>query len=667
MNPWSLPDMRGWLEAATATDHSASVTQAAWESGCQLSNPRARAAALVIVDLLRAGWTVTPQASGPPTFQRPPALSEEDEGARRRSQLSQERSTQLRAPAVRSFLQGMERSRRHGGRLCSVQTLMRDGAALALELRRADGDPALLDALIRPAVEVVEVGARCGVTGLLLSDIWRYFRHTWATPYRSAPGRGLAILIRDEAVPERAVIGIGLLGNSPAQILVRDRWIGWTADQLLEECRERPTDARCQWVEATLMQELRGLLVEDLIADRLLGPSDLLAPTAEVIRRLREEGRSSMEAHHRFTQGAAAKRSPLDGRLHLDPALATGPHEGEDDEPGSWGEQVAEGGRSAAWSARARSPLFRAKRCALLADLLSVRLALRRAGPLIPSVLRELAAHPPGAQALTTLARRQKASRMGVALAEIMVCGAISPYRELVGGKLVAMLMAGAEVRRAWERRYLGSTSQIASAMAGRPVRRDVQVGLLVTTSLYGPGAQYNRAQLPRSAAEPLKAGPVRYRRIGATSGFGSAHFSPQTAAALVHLVSTEREGRRTHSLFGEGVSPRMRALREGLDRLGLQSEELLRHGRGRAVYVVELGAASRPWLCGLAPDPQHFDAPDSADAARAATVTTSRYWLRRWAAPRAGRPDVWEAVARHRLSLPLRHGARVELPEDDE
>lgn len=666
MTPWSLPVLRGWLEAAT-THPSGGATERARESAGQLSDPRARAAALVIVDLLRAGWTVTPQASGSPTFQRPPALTAEAERARRRAQLHLERAAQLRSPPVRSFLSGMERSRMHGGRLCSVQTLMRDGAALSLELRRADGDPALLEALIQPAVEVVEVGARCGVTGLLLSDIWRYFRHTWATPYRSAPGRGLAVLIRDEAVPERTVIGIGMLGNSPAQILVRDRWIGWTAEQLVEECRARPTDARCRWVEATLAAELGGLFVEDLIADRLVGPSDLLAPTAEVIRRLREEGRSSMEAHHRFTQGAAAKRSPLDGPPHLDPALATGPDEGEDDQAGSWGEQVDEGGRSAAWGARARSPLFRAKRCALLADLLSVRLALRRAGPLTPSGLRALAAHPTGAQALTTLARRQKASRMGVALAEIMVCGAISPYRELIGGKLVAMLMAGAEVRRAWERRYIGSTSQIASAMAGRPVRRDVQLGLLVTTSLYGPGAQYNRAHLPDSAGDPLTAGPVRYRRIGATGGYGSAHLSPQTAAALVHLVSTERGGRRAHSLFGEGVSPRMRALREGLDRLDLQSEELLRHGGERAVYVVELGAATRPWLCGLAPDPQLFDAPDSDEAARAATVATSRYWLRRWAAPRAGRPEVWEAVARHRLSLPLRHGARVELPEDDE
>ena len=37
--------------------------------------------------------------------------------------------------------------------------------------------------------------------------------------------------------------------------------------------------------------------------------------------------------------------------------------------------------------------------------------------------------------------------------------------------------------------------------------------------------------------------------------------------------------------MFGEGVNPRLRKLRDGLKELGLDADELLRHGRPRIVY----------------------------------------------------------------------------------
>jgi hypothetical protein len=66
----------------------------------------------------------------------------------------------------------------------------------------------------------------CRETGLRLSDIWRYFRHTWVNIYRSVPGRNLMVLVRDRAVSNHPIVGIAALASSVIQQSIRDKWIG---------------------------------------------------------------------------------------------------------------------------------------------------------------------------------------------------------------------------------------------------------------------------------------------------------------------------------------------------------------------------------------------------------------------------------------------------------
>lgn len=42
------------------------------------------------------------------------------------------------------------------------------------------------------------------------------------------------------------------------------------------------------------------------------------------------------------------------------------------------------------------------------------------------------------------------------------------------------------------------------------------------------------------------------------------------------------------------------------------------------------------------------------------------QYWIRRWLAGRIDRPGILESVASHTLVHPIRHGARVTLPEGE-
>jgi hypothetical protein len=101
---------------------------------------------------------------------------------------------------------------------------MRDGEDLSEKLeqiRQLDNPEVQADLLaraIRPYIQVVETDAICAQTGLRLNDIWRYFRHTWVTSYKSVPGRSVNILIRDAAVVNHPLIGIASLASSVADL-----------------------------------------------------------------------------------------------------------------------------------------------------------------------------------------------------------------------------------------------------------------------------------------------------------------------------------------------------------------------------------------------------------------------------------------------------------------
>lgn len=626
---------RAWEASATAL----AVMEAA--DGVALNAARAgalgeqeaaaRAGALVLADLRQRGWRTERSGLGI-TLSPPETVGDRlEERARMRADLQLERRAQLRSPAVQDFLDRMERSAVFEGRLVSIFDLMGDGAALAATIR---GGAWELSDLIRPYVQIVEPGARCAHTGILLSEIWRYFRHTWSTPYRSTPGRGVQVLVRDAAGARHPVIGLIMLGSAPSQISVRDAWIGWSAEALVKVCTTAPSDTLVAWVEGALRHGVEELRVDDLLAGGSLSPTELLRPTPETVARLHTVAALARAEHGRFANAASIKLSTS---------------------------RAMEGG--ADWEQLFEQPLFRAKRCTALAKLLQASLVLHREGPLTPAVLGRLARSPAGAQALATLARQEKASRMGSGIADVVVCGAVSPYRELLGGKLMALIAVSREVRGAWERRYLGASSIIASSLAGRPVERSPRLAVLTTTALYGrPCAQYDRARLRLEELSLGLAGEVRYHWLGETCGWGTSQLSDDAVEALSLLVSQRRGGQRVDSVFGEGVNPRLRKVRDGLVALGLPADLVLRHGRRRGVYGVDLGSDARAWLRGMAPSPGVFD--DGCEP-QAMTDAIGAYWRRRWLAPRLCRQDVLTAVARHTLSRPVRHGARVVREEE--
>jgi hypothetical protein len=245
----------------------------------------------------------------------------------------------------------------------------------------------------------------------------------------------------------------------------------------------------------------------------------------------------------------------------------------------------------------------------------------------------------------------------------LTVCGALPPYNDMLGGKLVAMLAASPATVTEYRRRYANASSVIASSMAGRAVRRAAELVLVGTTSLYGVRpSQYDRIAVPCEKLGGRESDMLRYVFLEHTQGVGTFQFSATTLAALKGSLRQSRNGLTVNSVFGEGASPRMRLIRDALAQLSLPEEELLRHAQGRLVYVVPLVRNLRRYLLGMENQPDYLFPLDNTIVA---TRAIGDWWLERWVAPRLDNVML-DRISKHSLSLPIRHGARVVLPDID-
>ena len=604
-------------------------------------HPRIEAAARVIADLARQGWTLRVRAGEikalpPPTD----ALDRGGEKERVRRQELLKRDEQLLQPAVRKFIDQTERPRPVRGELVSIFSLMRDGRELADKLANArslDGTQRedALKAAVDPYLEFVTSEGRCAFTGIPLQDVWRYFRHTWTNQYTSVPGRTMQFLVRDRAARFHPVIGIGALSSPIVQIDERDRWIGWHREVFLTKLEQSPSAEYAEWLVRTVDTAIGEIYLDDLLRDEVLTADALRQPNQALLERLVKESADQRRRHHRHVQAQEFKTSAVE----------------TDGSP---------------WRARARTHLFRSKRCLGLAELLRARMVLRAHLGVNPTSdgLRALLGDPAGRDVIARVLRKAKADRVGIAMADLTVCGAVPPYNAILGGKLVCMLAVCPDVVAEYRRRYGHAQSEIASATAGRPIVRPAQLVFVGTTSLYGVGSsQYNRVRIPADRLGGCPGDEIRFLELGKSESFGTSQFSADTVGALVRLVQQSKNGQRVNSIFGEGVSPKLRKVREGLAELNLPAGRLLQHGRSRIVYGVPLARNAGRFLIGLDDEPAWIVSPENHHARE----HVAAWWRQRWLWKRIERADVLVQVRLHTLSRPIRHGARVRLPVSDD
>ncbi len=585
-----------------------------------------RATSLLVADLFEQGWRFSLEESG--IVFEPPGLDKAGGSvnavkARVQQTLLVGRDRQLREPSVKAFIARMERpTAGPDGKRRSVLDLIDNGAQLAADLAAVRALPeadrlAALKGVVDPVVELCEAGKRCSDSGLPLIDIWRYFRHTWSHEYRSIPGRQMMLLVRNRARPMRPVIGIAMLASPVMRLGARDEWIGWlrpAAERLVQKGDWKPK------AFAKALEDRLDASIADLRWDDMATAEEIAEPTEAVVFRLQQKA-----------YGAAYQREAALREVYGDKQAAISP-------PVRPVPTTVKGEASAIdWKAASEDLLFVRKRAESLAELLYAKLVLWEfdlKGRRATKEVDRLFASKRGQRAIDIALTEFRKAGLSSRVADVSVCGAVHPYNELLGGKLVALVLSSQEVRDAYAKRYGGHVSVIASQMAGRPILKPADLKILTTTSLYGVGSsQYNRLVL-RTADHAGLRHDICWTGIGRslTGGYGTLHLSGETVLALRHMGERRHDARRINNRFGEGTSPRLRQIREGLDALGVESDHVLHHATPRIFYACELEPDARAQL--LSPQ-----AARPRRAPKAAAIGEA--WRKRWLVGRIDNKDV--------------------------
>lgn len=617
------------------------------------------AALLLLRDLLQIGWRMTVAGTKIQLYKQNVATDLSGTKQQIRDSMQLERRESMQSKAVRDFIRYMERIRIVDDHPRNILSLMADGQKLHAIMKNAlarnqEDRIAYLSRTVKPYLQLVEGDERDEFTGYRLFDIWRYFRLTWSTPYRSIPGRNIFYLVRDAGQPNHPVMGIAALANCVIGLKSRDDRIGWTPDAIAERLREALTASstaykKLAWEIVDLLQRYLEQGIAAISIEGITTRNAVEYPTPESIEEIIQVAVSAAEERNAHLRQEAILEGLNDLELaapELSPRMAADLYDRD-----------------------SYKSLFRRKRAAKLARLLEAKLLLHHLDVFnnAPAGLPHLLWNDPdwkisferGRSVLRTLLNANKESKVGTSMMEIVVCGGVQPYNHLLGGKLVSMLLTSPQVVRDYRERYGEMTSTIASQIAGYDVTRPAHLVYLGTTSLYvgeadkikyldgqnsqikpHSSSQYNRIQIPAEIAKGQ--GEIRYECIGLTEGFGVVHFSAETREALEELDILLHNAKRVNSIFGEGTSPRLRKIRQGITLLGL-NDRFLVHGQARLVYGINLAHNTERYLTGQDPEPDYVFPQKKPDET---SKKIARYWIKRWLTSRINYAPALEAVA---------------------
>lgn len=391
----------------------------------------------------------------------------------------------------------------------SISALIADGAELANRMEQAHSGEMAVEDAIRPYLQLVRENERDEYTGLKISEIWRYCRLTWSTPAETTPGRTMQYLIRDAAHPMHAIIGIASLENCAVQITCRDDYIGWNQKAFVDKIITVDNDSAKKEFEQLLVYLEEGITGIDY--SELCTEMVVKNPTDTDIQLLLDEA-SKCRAKSSTTFAANEVESDID--------------EVEKSDLGSI-------------SIDTEKALYRRKRAEQLARLLSAKKTIRDIinADDFDEIWRDFCKSEAGNSAIRSALVAQKTKHIGSSLMELNVCGAIPPYNEILGGKLVALLATSPQVVHDYKERYADKASEIASRLKGKPVCRPADLVYVGTTSLYYVGSsQYNRLKIPGSVFDTDF--DIVWKRLGMTIGFGTMHISKATTMSLTEATS---------------------------------------------------------------------------------------------------------------------------------
>ncbi len=537
--------------------------------------------------------------------------------------LSFEKNAQFEEKSIVQFVERMEKNRTFNGREISIKSLIGDPTALINKINNNE-------VIVNPYIQQV-THDRDVYTGYKLSDIWRYFRYTWSIPYKTMPGRNIYYLVRDGAQENHPIIGIFALGNSILNLTVRDNDIGWTIDAVDTNM------ARKQEIQKSNKQisQTEGKEVSAKIERFLESEEEYIKRTEEYASKLLNQLETNIKealndiyvkdlGYHRNTRHSA--------EVYIQKLREQAEELRQKNMNNTKSDNVTD------WVAEAESDLFKKKRLIELAKILETRNIFQKyhtssAREQMLAMLKK----DDGRKAISAALLANRKNKIGANMMDIIVCGAIPPYNELLGGKLVSILACSPQVISDYTSRYKKQVSEIASRMKGKRVIRDSRLAYMGTTSLYAVGSsQYNRIKVPITEDFELN-----YKKVGVTEGFGTVYFSKSTTDLLSRILEITDGGKKINHIFGEGTSPRFRLISRGVASLGLKADSFLQHYSPRIVYCMELAKNSKEFLNGYTSDLQYAFDLESTESITRVTREMSDFWYNRWLMSRIKNVDI--------------------------
>ncbi len=192
--------------------------------------------------------------------------------------------------------------------------------------------------------------------------------------------------------------------------------------------------------------------------------------------------------------------------------------------------------------------------------------------------------------------------------------GALPPYNELLGGKMVALTLSCNEIREAYRRKY----RNYISIIKGRRLKPELL--FITTTSAFGKSSLYNRLKYH---------GEVVAECLGYTQGSGTFHIPEELYEELLEFL--KNQGVDVSRGYGHGPSRKLKLISLGLKYLGLSNFEY--HGIKREFYLFPLVKNLREVIHDRQ-KPIWIDRP---------FMNLVDFWKERWALPRAERMPEWK------------------------
>jgi len=191
--------------------------------------------------------------------------------------------------------------------------------------------------------------------------------------------------------------------------------------------------------------------------------------------------------------------------------------------------------------------------------------------------------------------------------------GALPPYNQILGGKMVALALTANEIRNAYKKKY----SNYISIIKEEKLKPDLL--FITTTSAFGKSSIYNRLKYNSDLVAKC---------LGYTQGTGSFHIPVDLYEELIKFL--QQKGYDVARNYGHGPSRKLRLVSAGFRELGIPSFEC--HGIKREFYLFSL-VKNLENVIQQGKRPLRFNRPFD---------DLISYWKQRWALPRADRIPAW-------------------------